>query len=164
MEISCDNCGKRASISLTDISPDGQKITRNLCDECAAKAGLAVKTSLSITQLLEDFVLQSAAAPPKPPALQCELCGMTYEEFRQKSLLGCPHDYDRFAPVLMELIEQAQDGANQHVGKVPARATTDQKRTARLMQLRVGLKKAIADEDYETAATLRDQIKELENS
>jgi protein arginine kinase activator len=48
------------------------------------------------------------------------------------------------------------------VGKVPKRAGLDQKRQNRILRLRAELKGAVAAEDYERAAILRDQIRELE--
>jgi protein arginine kinase activator len=50
------------------------------------------------------------------------------------------------------------------VGKVPHRAGGDQKKHTALLRLRAELKNAIAAEDYEKAAMLRDQIKELDNT
>ena len=62
----------------------------------------------------------------------------------------------------MPLLERVHEGASQHVGKVPSRAGTDERRPAALLRLRAALKDAVAEEDYERAARLRDQIKELE--
>jgi protein arginine kinase activator len=95
--------------------------------------------------------------------LVCDVCGLTFGEFRQQKLLGCPHDYDAFERVLLPLIEGAHGGAGQHVGKVPHRRGEQTKHNA-LLRLRGELKKAVAAEDYEKAARLRDQIQELEAS
>ncbi len=56
---------------------------------------------------------------------------MTFREFRQQKLLGCPHDYDAFERALLPLIEGAHDGASQHVGKAPHRAGTSRRSTTR---------------------------------
>jgi len=47
---------------------------------------------------------------------------------------------------------------------VPRRAKVDQKKQNALLRLRAELKGAVATEDYERAATIRDKIKELEGS
>ena len=160
MQIKCDKCDKHATIHLTDIV-DGKKNEVHLCEECAAAEGLTVKASVPLSQLLEEFVLQKSASPDQPePA--CDVCGMTFSEFRRKSLLGCPNDYDVFAEQLEPLLERAHGGATQHVGRVPAKTGADQKKQNEILRLRGALRAAITAEQYERAARLRDQIKELE--
>ncbi len=161
MNFKCDKCGKPAMIHLTEII-DGQKLEKHLCEDCAATEGITVKASLPISQLLEDFVLQTSSSG-RTAEFQCDVCGLTFAEFRDQAVLGCPNDYDAFEPALTHLLERAQEGASQHIGKVPHRAGNDQKKQNAILRLRAELKGAIAAEDYERAAALRDQIKELEN-
>jgi protein arginine kinase activator len=158
----CDKCGKPATILLTDVV-DGKLTERKLCQACAAEEGVVVKTNMSLSELLEDFVLHTSGAPVSPE-LACDVCGLTFAEFRKQKVLGCPHDYDAFEPALRPLIESAHGGASQHVGKAPHRSGGQQKKQNALLRLRADLKKAVAAEDYERAAMLRDQIQELEAS
>jgi protein arginine kinase activator len=162
MSIKCDKCDKQATIHLTDIA-DGKKNEVHLCEECAAVEGLTVKTSVPLSQLLEEFVLQKSGESQQPD-LKCEVCGMTFAEFRRKGLLGCPNDYDALGAMLAPLLERAHGGASQHVGKVPPKAGANQKKQNAILRLRGALRTAVAEEDYERAARLRDQIKELENT
>ncbi|MBC8373469.1 MAG: UvrB/UvrC motif-containing protein [Planctomycetes bacterium] len=162
MNFKCDKCGKAATIHLTEII-DGDKIEKHFCQNCASTDGITIKTEVPIGQLLEDFVLQSGGLD-EAPELECEVCGIKFSEFRDSGLLGCPHDYDVFAEGLAELLERAQEGAVQHIGKVPHGADDIQKRQTAILRLRSELKTAINSEDYERAAALRDQIKEFENS
>ena len=115
---------------------------------------------MPISQLLEDFVLQTS--DQQEVDLKCEVCGITFKEFRQKGLLGCPNDYQVFGSALTSLVERSQEGATHHVGKVPHRAGSDQKKQTAILRLRAELQAAIANEDYEKAAIMRDQIKEFE--
>ena len=160
MKAKCDKCGKPATIHLTEIV-GGDKLEKHLCEDCAAADGITVKANIPISQLLEDFVLQTSRAE-ETAGLKCDVCGMTFEDFRNQGLLGCPNDYDAFDKALSPLLERAQEGACQHLGKVPQRAGGDQTRHNTILRLRAELKLAIASEDYELAAGLRDQIKELE--
>jgi len=162
MKFKCDKCSKPATIHLTEII-DGDKIEKHLCQNCAATEGITVKAEVPISQLLEDFILQSGGAEELAEAV-CEVCGMKFSEFRDGGLLGCPNDYDVFESGLTPLLERAQAGALQHIGKVPHGADDVQKRQTAILRLRAQLKSAINGEDYERAAVLRDQIKELENS
>ena len=162
MHIKCDKCDKQATIHLTDIV-DGKKNEVHLCEDCAAAEGLTVKASVPLSQLLEEFVLQKSDKPGQPD-LKCDVCGLTFAQFRQKGLLGCPNDYDAFSPLLEPLLERAHESNTQHVGKVPARAGANQAKQNAVLRMRGALRNAVAAEDYERAAALRDQIKELEKS
>jgi protein arginine kinase activator len=61
----------------------------------------------------------------------------------------------------MGLVEKIHD-ASQHVGKAPKRVSSDVSLQKEMRQLQVELKRAVRREDYEKAAALRDQIKQLE--
>jgi protein arginine kinase activator len=162
MPYECDKCGKPASIHLTEIS-GGQKVEKHLCAECAAAENLTDKVEIPISQLLEDFVLQSGGAGKEFDQRECDVCGMTFAEFRAHGLLGCPNDYEVFEDLLDPMLDRAHEDATQHLGKVPKRAGADQQRATELLRLRAELKTAVTQEDYERAASLRDTIREMEN-
>ncbi|NLW87419.1 MAG: hypothetical protein GXY38_11145 [Planctomycetes bacterium] len=162
MKFKCDKCGKPASIYLTEIE-NGQKIQKHLCEECAAADGITIKPNVPISQLLEDFILHSARGQHLAD-LKCDICGLTFKEFRQQGLLGCPNDYDAFAPALEPLMQRAQERATAHVGKMPKGADDQQAKHNTILRLRAQLNAAVREEDYEQAAMLRDKIKEMERS
>ena len=161
MKYKCDKCGKPAPVHLTEIK-NGQKTEKHLCEDCAATEGITIKANVPVSQLLEDFILQSG--PAGLADKKCDVCGITFAEFRDKGLLGCPADYDAFDEALRPLLERTHEGVSQHIGKVPLRAGVDQKKMNEVLRLRAQLKTAVAAEDYELAAGLRDQIKDLEQS
>lgn len=162
MKHKCDKCDKPATIYLTEID-NGAKTEKHLCEDCAAAEGITVKANPPISELLEDLVMHSQG-PQGGPVLKCEVCGLEYAEFRRTGLLGCPNDYDAFAPMLEPVIAGAQDGQTAHVGKVPARAGLAQQRQTALLRLRGQLRSAIAAEEYERAAALRDELRALESA
>ena len=163
MKKKCDKCDKPATIHLTEIN-DGQKVEKHLCEDCAEAEGITIKANIPISQLLEDFVLQTVGEGEgeqgTPPT--CDVCGLTFSEFREKGLLGCPNDYEAFQEQLLPMLSRAQDGNTQHVGKVPLRAGAAQQKQTKILRLRSQLKQAITAEQYERAAELRDQIKQIE--
>ena len=165
MLIKCDNCNKPATVHLTEIR-NGKKIEKHLCEQCAAQnEGLPVKSHMPINELLTNFVMAHSGVQAKEQTLQCEHCGMTWAEFRQNGLLGCPNDYASFERELSPLLQRAHDGATQHVGKQPTRrggSGVPMKRQVDIGKLRRDLQKAVEAEDYERAAKLRDQIKDAE--
>ena len=162
MKKKCDHCDRPATIHLTEIV-DGEKIEKHLCEQCAVKEGIAVQAGVGIPQLLEDFIMHTQQAR-QLSELVCDRCGMSFLEFRQRGLLGCPHDYEAFAGALVPLLQRAHEGASQHLGKVPARAGGDDRRQNELLRLRAELKQAVSREQYERAVDIRDRIKELEAS
>lgn len=160
MKFQCQRCGKEATVHLTDVV-DGQKIEKHLCEECAAAEGVTIKAHVPLGKILEGLTLQSAAEK-ELARLKCDVCGITFLEFREQQLLGCPNDYRAFEEVLAPLLERAHEGASVHTGKVPADAAESERRQNELLRLRGRLKEAVAHEDYEQAAGLRDRIKKLE--
>lgn len=165
----CDKCDNQATVHLIEIV-DGEKIEKHLCEAHAGEAGVTAKSpSTPINELLKNFVLKhSGTGEPDfaPPATGqvCESCGLTYSQFRKKGLLGCPACYEAFEEQLGPLLERAHEGSSQHIGKLPARAGADQVRQQRLLQLRRELDRAVCQEQYEAAARLRDEVRQLEEA
>lgn len=169
MNKKCSKCGKPATIHLTEIA-DGQKVEKHLCADCAQNEGIAVKASIPIGQLLEDFVLQAPSGGPgiiehgdDIPDVSCETCGISFSEIRENGLLGCPNDYRVFSEALQPLIARSQAGQTDHVGKIPVNAGENQQREAEILKMRSLLKDAIRHEHYEKAAHLRDRIKRMQD-
>jgi protein arginine kinase activator len=161
MKLKCEKCDREATVHLTEVH-GGEKIERHLCEQCAAEEGLTVKAQIPIPQLLEEMLGQ--ASGKRHANLRCDVCGISFAEFRDSGLLGCPNDYEAFEDVLADLLERSHDGASHHVGKVPASAGESQRREGELLRLRGWLKEAVGREDYERAAEIRDRIRELETS
>jgi len=160
----CQRCGGHATFHVTEII-NGKKVEKHLCEKCAVQEGMGIVQAGSISDMLEKFILEPAVklkGGQENP--KCDVCGITFDEVRRSGRLGCPVDYDAFEKLLEPMLERAQGGANHHTGKVPRRAKVDQKKQNALLRLRAELKGAVATEDYERAATIRDKIKELEGS
>ena len=71
--------------------------------------------------------------------------------------------YDTFAEGLDGLIK-AMHRRTIHTGKIPVLLKRTLEMGARVKQLKTDLDKAISQENYETAAQLRDQLRELEQN
>jgi protein arginine kinase activator len=92
--------------------------------------------------------------------LSCSRCQMTRAEFKKRARLGCPECYNAFMGEL-NAITQAMHHSRQHVGKIPARQGNEARVTAQVAALQKDIETAIAKEEYEMAAALRDQIRAL---
>lgn len=160
----CQRCKKQeATVHLTEISPQtGEKMEKHLCDSCAQEEGVTIKsTPPPLNELLNSFVMASSGIQ-ELAELKCDHCGMSFLEFRNQGLLGCPQDYDVFGKGLAILIERAHEGGTHHVGKRPNQSDETADRQRNLSRLRRELDAAVEREDYEVAARLRDEIKTLE--
>lgn len=163
----CQKCAKQATYHITDIE-HGKPREFHFCDEHARQhlqpTAEDVPDSLVVGKLAKELIGggPSAAREPSPADKQaCPVCNITFLEFRNSGRLGCPYDYEVFRDELMPLLENIHD-ETRHSGKVPKRAPRNSQQQTTLIQLRNDLKRAIAAEDYETAARVRDQIRTLE--
>ncbi len=91
----------------------------------------------------------------------CPVCGMTYSEFARGGKFGCGECYNTFNAEAERVIRQIH-ASSSHSGKIPSKSGAEVKAKRRLADLRKKLKEAVAAEDYETAAKLHSEIKELE--
>jgi len=150
-------------VHLTEIISN-EKREKHLCEQCAMQEGLTatgVKAQEPINQLVQKFVLAQAEAK-ELSQLTCPECGMSFQQFRNGGLLGCPNDYEVFKEPLAGLLEKAHEGRTQHVGKIPGGRENKHKRQHELMKIKRELQDAVSLEDYERAVVLRDKIKGLE--
>jgi protein arginine kinase activator len=98
----------------------------------------------------------------------CDMCGITFFEFRNQGRLGCPHDYVQFAKELEPLISNIH-GATEHTGRKPLRsqqtaaAAEGSAELTGLIGIRREMKEAISREDYEKAKENRDAIRAIED-
>ena len=89
------------------------------------------------------------------------MCGFTQADFKKTGRLGCSECYGTFSDGLTSLIKAMHKGTR-HTGKVPARLFRGIVRSDRLNELKRNLDEAVSKEDYESAATIRDEIRQLE--
>jgi len=159
----CQKCARTATIHITEII-NGKPREYHLCEE-HARAHLAEESSSeqqssgskAMTKLAESKVRSEL------DRLTCPVCGITFREFRSKGRLGCPNDYDTFQAELVPLLETIH-GETEHIGRMPRSVPAHRRRHAELVRLRQELKNAVAAENYEEAARLRDKIRELEEA
>jgi protein arginine kinase activator len=163
MNIHCQVCKKQqATVHLTDIV-QGEKQERHLCERCAQEEGILPKAQshVQLGELITGLVMNKAAIQQLAD-LACPHCKMTFVEFRNAGVLGCPHDYDAFEKALVPLIERAHEGASHHIGKVPRRLNAPRPSDNDLVRLRRELTRAVDCEQYEEAARIRDRIRQME--
>ena len=158
----CDVCQqKEATVFLTQIV--GGKMQKvNLCESCSKEKGVNDPTGFALADLLLGM---GGAQDIERPAtgMTCTVCGFTQADFKKTGRLGCSACYDVFADGLEAMLKNMHKGS-QHIGKAPANFVKHQKFEAKINALRSNLEKAVAQEEYEKAADLRDQIRQIEST
>lgn len=169
----CDNCGERdAVVHLTQIVENA--VTQlHLCERCAAEKGIETTVAMP-KHPLGDFLhavqqqqavgagTGGAPAAAAAESARCSFCQMTLKDFRGTGRLGCAHCYASFEPALRDLLRRVH-GSAKHMGRrYEAPRPEVQVTKSSLTELRERLTRAVENEQFELAASLRDQIRELE--
>lgn len=167
----CERCKKRkANIQYTEIV-NGVKKEHNLCTHCARELDLEIEFPLG--KLLSGILgLEETGKREKEFQVTCPTCGTTYQSFLKDSQFGCPDCYGVFDLLIQDHMKNLQ-GNEKYKGKIPTNPVGNPmyiKKNQELVidfkleeidVLEARLKDALRVEDYESAATYRDRIREL---
>ncbi len=162
----CQKCDKPATFHITELT-GGKPQEVHLCEDHAreyltegseqpagSKGIAAVAQQMAIGQTAEELEKLDQQA--------CPVCGITFYEFRSQGRLGCPNDYLCFQKQLEPLILNIH-GESEHAGKSPKGKPGVSHERTQLIRLRREMKEAIAEEEYERASLIRDQIRKIED-
>ncbi|TXK78131.1 UvrB/UvrC motif-containing protein [Paenibacillus sp. N3.4] len=162
----CQECGKRpATLHFTKIV-NGEKNEFHICENCAREKGEMIpgtSNGFSIHNLLSgllDFEPTSVSAA-KSQSIRCENCGLTYSQFSKLGRFGCGSCYQSFSQKLDPLFKRVH-GNIVHVGKVPKRSGSIIQSKREIDTLKKDMMICIEGEEFEQAAKIRDQIREIE--
>lgn len=145
---------------------NGVKVESHLCEQCASQKGsvLLDLNKFSIPNLLGGFfgnaysVQGLTAASPKEA---CPNCGMSFDEISETGRLGCSECYQVFEQELDPILRRIH-GNSQHIGKIPSRGGEMVLVKKKIAGLKNELQEALAREEYEKAAEIRDSIKSIQ--
>lgn len=159
----CEEC-KVNEASYTISVMVGEEVTqRHLCTECMAKMNMSIASG-NIRGLLSTILsaITGSEQPETPPKeeIVCPRCRTTWSQFSKSGHLGCPGCYEAFREQLQPMLLQVH-GRVQHAGRRPLNTEKAQRVRSLQEELAYQMEQAVALEDFETAATLRDRIKAL---
>jgi len=150
---------KPATVHYTKI--DGGEMHKvDLCEECARNKGANDPTSFSLADLLLGLGAAKEVEQSSGAEVKCPKCGFTHADFKKAGRLGCASCYQTFSDGLDGLLKTMHKGTR-HVGKVPEALRESRDLAERMKLLHKKLAKAIEEENFEAAALLRDEIKQL---
>jgi len=153
----CDLCDKEAVVHMTQVV-NGEMKEMHFCEEHAKAQGIDLESPISITDILMGLGQQDKQSVTSGLTLACPRCGMARDEFRKTGRLGCPDCYKTFMAELASAVK-AMHHSTQHTGKIPAREGTQTRIKSKIARLQKEQETAVAREEYEKAAAIRDQIK-----
>ena len=152
----CEHCGKNEVTFVYQSNINGEVTEKHLCSECAKELGYAKKFADQRDRMMQGFFGRSLLDDfftPMPSLLG-----------RMNRMLEDPFD-DFFAdmPVLGAPAQKEVQPQQKQEDLVNAE---EQSRFALMRQknaLRMEMKRAVREENFERAAELRDQLRELED-
>jgi protein arginine kinase activator len=163
----CQDCNQNEStVHLTQIV-NNKKLMLNLCKDCAEKRGFHSPFEhmpFPLAELVTGMVGSTKSLPKgtkkSPRVKRCPNCGMSFDDFSKTGRLGCGRCYGTFRTEMTELLRKVH-GSPKHRGKGSVTPSEILQPVKGERRLREELKRAIADEDFEKAANIRDQIRAM---
>lgn len=156
----CAICSKNPATVHVRRVQNGEEESVRLCVACAQAQGLEPAASANFTPEVLGKIFKGMEIGGQD-SLACPECGLTLRRFKDEGRLGCAACYIAFRAELESLMRRIH-GSARHVGKRPHREGGKPEHSSRLRRLNDELDRAVSSEDYERAASLRDEIRRLE--
>jgi protein arginine kinase activator len=173
----CDFCKKnKATIHLIRVQNDNvEKV--NICAECAEDFTFFSEDDFykDLTKILYKIFKADEGQPNGIRELKnlknleirknraCSFCGMDLKNIKKLGKMGCPNCYREFKNILLPIIKAIHKNI-EHRGKIPENTTRQIKLEKSIRDLRNRLKREIFVENFEEAARIRDEIRQLEKN
>ena len=152
----CENCGKNEVTFMYQSNINGKVTEKHLCSECAEKLGYTQKLAARSQRMMQGFgnlfggsLFDDFFAPV--PSLMGRMLEDPFDDFFADMPALCA------APAQQEV--QTSQKQEDLVGQEDRNWFSCQRK---LNALRVEMKKAVHQENFERAAELRDEIRKLE--
>ena len=168
----CDFCDSKATVFLTQLVEGNMKKVC-LCDACAKERGVTDPTGFSLADMLTGGLPGYPIPLSGSPLGQgtgtgggtktCPSCGFGLDDLLRVRRFGCADCYATFRDESLAMLRGMHRG-NRHQGKAPTGLLAREAKNRRLAELKEKLDSAVAAESYEQAASLRDEIRNLESA
>lgn len=158
----CEVCREKDADIVFKTVTGNQVATKAMCMGCAnAMQQDMIKMFLALGFRKDqiDGGNEPAEAQKVMPRYLCAHCGRPFDHLDDSTMAGCPACYDAMRD------ELAGHFAGQGVEKVPEKPEVEQEAERRVnasaQELKYQLMEAVIREDFEEAAKLRDQIRQM---
>jgi protein arginine kinase activator len=168
----CQACGKKTATTHIKTIVNGKLTEYHLCSDCAKEKGYSHfmnDWNWNFGNMLGGFM---SNVFDTEPVTRCKTCGSSFEEITESGKVGCADCYQTFRRKLVPVIQRIH-GTTRHKGKAPGSSALRVMEQAHPMvpveetlleEKKRLLKQAVEAQDFEQAAVLRDEIKEMENN
>jgi len=178
----CQKCKKNnAGVFYKEIK-NGESKNFAYCQSCAEEAqkngeiSLGNETALPPNLMKEldnlfagifsssgTYPQNKSAVAPSSKATEkcCDLCKITVAEIAASGKVGCPKCYETFDDELCGSIKRIHGNVS-HTGRAPKLLKDKFDKKRRLRALKLEMQTAIETQEFEKAASLRDEIRSLE--
>ena len=181
----CEKCKKKKAVIYYTENLYGELRSFNLCTECADSmrmSGELEEFSAAISGLTSEVTETPRALPaglttvPIPKyssvrtdgGIKCPGCGISLSEIGENRLVGCVRCYGAFSSELSDAVDaigfSSLGERRRYVGEQPRSHRARLEVLAKINDLRRELSDAVKNENYELCASLRDRIREMEQS
>ncbi|MGF1447934.1 MAG: UvrB/UvrC motif-containing protein [Opitutales bacterium] len=153
--ITCKLCDQPATVFVSYVH-QGKLTKVGYCQFHAEQEGILDPKAYSLLAGSEE-----AAPEPADDSMRCPNCGCSQRDFERSGRLGCPECYRTFAGVIQPMLKRMHRD-ERHLGKVPTHRLSSELLQQRMARAKEELQEAIREEQYETAARLRDEISDMQ--
>lgn len=172
----CEKCKKNEATFFYEETVNGKTRSYRLCADCAKALQQSGEIPTAgfdtapypffedispFPDLLGGLFGLPAAAPRQKNRKTCPACGATWEDLAANGKVSCPKCYETFADELQGTLRSLHGNVT-HTGRAPAARRAKQEKADKLAELKAELKAAVEAENFEKAASLRDEIRGME--
>ncbi len=157
----CERCGNKTATTHIKSTINGVTEQHHLCSQCARE--YSAHNTMTLDNLIGSFFGETLKAQSLADnRKRCPGCGVCFDDIASSGKVGCDKCYEVFLDQLLPSL-QRMHGRSRHAGKSPIGETKAPTAEDKIGELNKQLKKAIDEQNFEQAAILRDQIKEIES-
>jgi protein arginine kinase activator len=178
----CEKCKKNNASVFYSENINGICRSYSLCEDCAkeykASSNIyefqnfindfpsSIFSALPFISIQDDILgglLKANDSESISSEKRCPMCKSTISVFSKTGKAGCPECYKTFSDELRDTLRSIH-GNVKHIGRTPAGIKKKNENKNHIAELKNELRKAIAEENFEAAAKIRDEIRNLEAS
>ena len=163
MQSTCQQCGQNEGLVHVSVAAGESRETYALCASCAQKFGIHMNQqhSPTVNDLYQSLLPGSNRLRRRMDETRCRQCGTSFGDIRRTGQVGCPSCYGIFARGIRQLL-RVGDSHVGYTGRLPGRVDALRRIFVTREHLREQLQEAVRDEDFESAARIREEIRRIE--
>ncbi|MBR0536395.1 MAG: UvrB/UvrC motif-containing protein [Clostridia bacterium] len=151
----CQNCNKNEANMHMKRIVNGRAAEVHLCKDCARSLGYGEAfTGFGFGGLLGELLSKGEQIGS---SVRCSFCGKSFEEIAGDGKMGCAECYNIFYDKLLPSLNRIHGKASYSGSRPQKEASVE----LRIEELKVALKAAVEQQNFELAATLRDRINDI---